>query len=186
MNKLRRLFVVNKTIDCYCNIRLLLAGNHSKLYFSALSAKEEFGKAGKQEPEKNYIDILLDNIPPSWNSTQIPEKSDTTNAFKEWIKLKNLSEQDGKMLNRLKEHIINGGHPDFPRLYKTKDGEKCLKHMTDDYFTSIDTECFEWLKKQKALYQKRTIHPWLQWKLEQLNVTLEWYLLSLFILFIDE
>lgn len=178
MNRLRRFRVANKKINYQRNVRLLISGNHGKLYFSVLE-KEAFPKQ-KPMAQPTFVDILLDNIPSSWSDTQKSEKSDTTNAFKEWVKLRELSEHDGKMLNRLKQHIINGGHPDFPRLTKIKiDGDEknvksCAKHMTDDYFISIDKECFDWIKQQKQAYRDRTIHPWLQWKLEQLNVTLEW------------
>ena len=175
MNRLKRICVSNNKTHYYRNIRLLVIGNHTKLYFSVLET-EPFPRQ-KPSPPPTFVDILLDHIPATWADSQEPGKSDTTNAFKQWVKLRELSEDDGKMLNRLKEHIKNGGHPDFPRLTKKAidgDAKSCAKHMTDDYFTSLDKECFDWLKKQKKAYRNRSIHPWLQWKLEQLNVTLEW------------
>ena len=146
----------------------------------------------KRPDAPTWLDILLDKPPSPWadgksstmNAT-IKDKSkmDTSKEFKDWIHARTLSVKDGILLFRLKEHIMNGGHPDFPRLRykKNKDGSdtptQCLKHMTSDYYTSIDTECLQWIKKQRKLYRNRTIHPWLQWKLEQLNVTLEWLVL---------
>eukprot|EP01084_Bolivina_argentea_P282890 484354_1 len=178
MNCLRRFFV-NQHTDLYRNIPLVLATIPTKLHYSARSQVLSNTNRTSQTPTKNdneqhYLDIVLDNIPSPWSKKQSKDNSDTTDVFKQWIKLRNLSEEDGHMLIRLKEHIMNGGHPDFPRLTKNENNEKCLKHWTDDYFTSIDKECFQWIKKQKQLYKDKTIHPYIHWKLLQLNVTLKW------------
>ena len=176
MNKLKCLRIISKHTYYHRNKQLFLIGiHHNKLSHSTESKHASQDSSDDNYGDKQYIK-MLDNIPSPWSDHQNSSKSDTTFAFKEWIECRSLFEEDGKMLNRLKCHILNGGHPDFPRLLKRENSEKSLQHLTNDYYSSIDQECFKWIKKQKKLYRNKTIHPWLQWKLEQLNVSLEWYL----------
>ena len=173
MNKLSRLRVANKYIQLYKCIRYLLTINNSKLYYSA-QIQQQHEEDDKERPHR--LDVLLQFIPEPWDYKQrITETSPHTESFKDWCNNRKLTEEDGIYLSKLKQHLLNGGHPDFPRITKNSEtNEKTQYHMTEHYYTSIDKLCFKWIKKQKRKYQNRTIHPWIQWKLEQLNVTLDW------------
>ena len=169
----------------------------NKAHFTAASTQRHEDIKATEPPKAaqspTWLDFLLESPPAPWVDRRVHfSNKDTSQEFKEWISARSFSDEDGKMLFRLKEHIMNGGHPDFPRLLKEKDSDgtstntKCLKHMTSDYYTSIDSECLKWIKKQRKLYRNRTIHPWLQWKLEQMNVTLEWFVFHISSLIVNE
>lgn len=145
--------------------------------------------------DDNPINVILENIPKPYHTVD-KNISNISPEFTNYCNKRNLEIDDGLHLHDLMHHILCGGFPDFPRTrnntfnnnedvrYSTKvnynimpENERninSLQEYTKDYWTSINTQAFLWLMKQKRLYYKREIHPWIHYKLSQLNVTLEW------------
>ncbi|ETO13469.1 hypothetical protein RFI_23905 [Reticulomyxa filosa] len=72
--------------------------------------------------------------------------------------------EDALNLSKLKKYIDHdGGHPDFPR-----------KSIKKEDWDTLDTAVFKWICKQRILYQHGQINPWIQWQMEQLNISVEW------------
>ena len=119
-------------------------------------------------------------------------KERLSESFQKWCQRHKISLYDGLMLYRIEENSVAGRHPDFPRrhplyldeandgkniseIFDNEQGNNSFDYYTKYYWTSIDTQCFRWIQKQRILYRNNRINPWIQWKLEQFNVTLDWY-----------